>query len=158
MKASQLTKETISALGVSERNFPEFEVGDTIAISLRIKEGNKERLQLFEGDVIAMNKNGASSSFTVRKIGANSVAVERIFPFYTPLIDSIKFVRHGKKRRAKLYYMRDRIGKAARVEEKVMTREQRELRAASRKKTPVAPKKEVVAEVEAQEVEKKESE
>lgn len=132
MKASQLTKETINTLGVTDLNYPAFEVGDTIAVSLRIKEGNKERLQVFEGDVIAINKNGASSSFTIRKIGANSVAVERIFPYYTPLIDSIKFIRHGKKRRAKLYYMRDRIGKAARVEEKIMTREQREQKIAAR--------------------------
>lgn len=126
MKANKLTKETIDQLGVYSRNFPNFEVGDTIAVSRRIKEGNKERLQLFEGDVIAMKKNGAASTFTIRKIGANSVAVELILPYYSPSIDSIAFIRSGKKRRAKLYYMRDRIGKAAHVEEKVITREQRE--------------------------------
>jgi large subunit ribosomal protein L19 len=130
MKAKQLTKETITTLGVKSLNWPEFEVGDAIALSLRIKEGNKERLQVFEGDVIAMRQNGASSTITVRKIGANSISVERIFPIYSPLIESVKFVSKGKCCRAKLYYMRDRIGKAARVEEQVMTRGQRELREA----------------------------
>ncbi len=125
MKAKKLTKETISKLGTHNRAFPNFEVGDTIAVSRRIKEGNKERLQVFEGDVIAMKKNGAASTFTIRKIAANAVSVELILPYYSPIIDTISFVRSGKKRRAKLYYMRDRIGKASRVEEKVITREQR---------------------------------
>jgi large subunit ribosomal protein L19 len=138
MKAKQLTKETITAMGITPVNWPEFEVGDAIALSLRIKEGNKERLQVFEGDVIGMRKNGASSSITVRKIGANSVAVERIFPIYSPLIESVKFVSKGKCRRAKLYYMRDRIGKAARVEEQVMTREQREQRLARNERAAAA--------------------
>lgn len=119
MKAKKYTRETI--LNVDERDlgFPQFNIGDTIAISQKIKEGDKERLQVFEGDVIAMHKNGIASTFTVRRIGANSVAVERIFPFHCPVIDSIKFVRKGKSGRAKLYYMRERIGKAARVEEKI---------------------------------------
>lgn len=127
MKSSKLTKETINELGIYERNFPPFDVGDSIAVSLRVKEGDKERIQVFEGDVIAIRKNGASSTFTVRKIGANSIAVERVLPYYSPLIESIKFIRSGKRRRAKLYYMRDRIGKAARVQEKVLTKEQKEL-------------------------------
>lgn len=126
MKANKLTRETIATLGAYERNFPSFEVGDTIAVSRRIKEGNKERLQVFEGDVIAIKNNGAASTFTIRKIGANSVAVELILPYYSPIIDNIAFVRRGKKRRAKLYYMRNRIGKAARVEEKIVTRDQRD--------------------------------
>lgn len=126
MKANKLTKETIATLGAYDRSFPDFEVGDTIAVSRRIKEGNKERLQVFEGDVIAMKNNGAASTFTIRKIGANAVAVELILPYYSPMIDSIAFVRRGKKRRAKLYYMRNRVGKAARVEEKVITRDQRD--------------------------------
>ena len=129
MKASKYTRETINELGKYERNFPEFGVGDTVAVSLRVKEGGKERVQVFEGDVIAIKTNGASSTFTIRKIGANAVSVERVLPFYSPLIDSIKFVRSGKSRRAKLYYIRERIGKAARVEEKVLTKEQKELRA-----------------------------
>lgn len=131
MKSEKLTKETINQLGVFKRDFPKFEPGDTIAVYRRIKEGNKERVQVFEGDVIAMRYNGAASTFTIRKIGANAVSIELILPYYSPLIESIKFIRSGTKRRAKLYYMRDRIGKAARVQEKVMTREQRELKAAS---------------------------
>jgi len=119
MKAKKYTRETIRDMGTENREFPAFSIGDTIAVSQRIKEGDKERIQVFEGDIIAMHKRGVSSTFTIRRIGANSVAVERIFPFYSPKIDSIKFVRKGKVRRAKLYYIRKRIGKAARVTEKV---------------------------------------
>jgi large subunit ribosomal protein L19 len=121
MKAKKYTKETIKHIGTAKRTFPAFTIGDTIIVSQKIKEGEKERLQDFEGDVIAMNNNGISSTFTIRRIGANSVAVEKIFPFYSPLIDSVKFVRSGQVRRAKLYYMRDRVGKAARVKPKLKT-------------------------------------
>lgn len=121
MKAKKLTKETISQLGVTDRGFPEFTVGDTIAVSQKIKEGDKERIQIFEGDVICASKNGISSTFTVRKIAANSVPVERIFPVYSPLIESIKVIRRGDVRRAKLYYLRDRVGRAGRVKEKVVS-------------------------------------
>jgi len=130
MKAQRYTKETINGIGTYKRSFPRFDVGDTVAVSQKIKEGDKERLQVFEGDVIARHNNGVSSTFTVRRIGANAVSVERIFPLYSPLIESIKFVRAGRVRRAKLFYMRKRIGKAARVTERVMTREQKEQRAA----------------------------
>ena len=133
MKAKKYTKETIASIGIAERNFPEFIVGDTVAVSLRIKEGEKERIQLFQGDVIGMHKNGASGSFTVRKIAANSIAVERIFPFSTPLIEGVKVVRRGDVARAKLYYIRDRVGKSARLKEKILTREQKEQRAAKKK-------------------------
>ena len=133
MKAQKYTKETILDLGMYDRNFPNFSIGDAIAVSQRIKEGDRERVQVFEGDVIAIHKNGASSTFIVRRIGANSVAVERIFPFYSPKIDSIRFVRRGKSRRAKLYYMRDRIGKAARVKEKVLTKAEKQHDVASDK-------------------------
>lgn len=123
MKAKKLTFETVRDMGVQERNFPKFAAGDTIAVYQKLKEGDKERLQAFEGDVIAIRSKGIASTFTVRKIGANSVPVERIFPYYSPMIDSIKFVRKGKVRRAKLFYMRDRVGRAARVEEdKVSTK------------------------------------
>lgn len=132
MKAKKLTRETINSLGVVERGFPKFKVGDAIIVSQKIKEGDKERIQVFEGDVISMKNNGASSTFTVRKIASNSVAVERIFPYQSPLIESIKFVRSGKVRRAKLYYMRDRVGKASRVQEKIMTKEQKEQNTTSR--------------------------
>lgn len=121
MKAKKYTKETIKNIGMTDRNFPSFTIGDTIIVSQKIKEGDKERIQDFEGDVIAMNNNGISSTFMVRRIGSNTVAIEKIFPYYSPLIDSIKFVRSGKIRRAKLYYMRDRIGKAARVKPKIVT-------------------------------------
>ncbi len=117
MKAKQLSRETIRNIGVRERDLPEFEIGDKIAVSLRVKEGGKERIQIFEGDVIARHKKGASSSFIVRKI-TNGVGVERILPYHSPLIETIKVVRRGKVRRAKLYYVRDRIGKAARIPEK----------------------------------------
>lgn len=123
MKAKKLTKETIMNLGVVDRGFPEFSVGDTIVVSQRIKEGDKERLQAFEGDVISFFRKGISTSFTVRKIGANGVAVERIFPYHSPVIHSITFKRKGDVRRAKLYYIRDRFGKAARLKEKVYSRD-----------------------------------
>jgi large subunit ribosomal protein L19 len=122
MKAKRYTKETIRELGVTQNSYPKFDVGDTIIVSQRIKEGDKERIQDFEGDVIAMRKHGASSTFTIRKIGANNVAVERIFPFYTPLIESITFKRKGSVRRSKLYYVRARIGRAARIQEEVVTK------------------------------------
>lgn len=141
MKATGYTKETIRFIGSKDLPFPTFAVGDAIEVSNRIKEGDKERLQLFEGDVIAIRNNGLSSTFTVRRIGANSVAVERIFPFFSPLIESVRVLRRGDVRRAKLYYMRERIGKAARVKEMVLTREQKEQNrahaaAAETEKTP----------------------
>jgi large subunit ribosomal protein L19 len=125
MKATTFTRETIRDFGITQNNHADFQIGDTIAVSLHIVEGDKKRLQSFEGDVIAIHNNGASSTFTVRKIAANSIPVERIFPFHSPKIESIQFIRRGKVRRAKLYYMRKRVGKAARVKELVMTREQR---------------------------------
>ena len=123
MKAAKLTRETIRDLGVTERSFPNFEIGDAIKVSQWIVEGNKKRVQIFEGDVIAAHKNGASSTFTVRKIGADAIPVERIYPYYSPVIEKIEIVHKGDVRRAKLYYMRDRIGKAARVKEKILTKE-----------------------------------
>ncbi len=121
MKAKKFTKETIAHIGVTDRGFPTFNIGDTLAIGQRIKEGEKERIQMFEGDVIARSNNGISSTFTVRKMGANSVSVERTFPDHSPLIESIKVVRRGDTRRAKLYYLRDRVGKAGRVKEKIVS-------------------------------------
>lgn len=126
MKAKKYTKETILGMAAGERKFDKFNVGDAVRVSQKIKEGDKERIQVFEGDVIAMSKNGIASTFTVRKISANAVSVERIFPYYSPLIENVAFLRKGDVRRAKLYYMRDRIGKAARVAEKVLTKEQKE--------------------------------
>ncbi|NBV40565.1 50S ribosomal protein L19 [bacterium] len=117
MKAKGLTKETIQSLGMYDRNFPKFTVGDLVAVSQWVKEGDNKRVQVFEGNVIAMKNRAASSTFTVRKMGANSVAVERIYPLYSPLIESIKLVAKAKVRRAKLFYLRDRVGKAAQIKE-----------------------------------------
>ena len=132
MKAKKYTRETILQMGTMDRKFDAFSVGDAVRISQKIKEGDKERTQVFEGDVIAMHKKGIATTFTVRKIGANSVSVERIFPYYSPLIEKVEFLRKGKVRRAKLYYMRNRVGKAARVSEKVLTKEQKVQERASR--------------------------
>lgn len=130
MKANKYTKETILNIGIQERsNFDKFEVGNRISVSQKIKEGEKERLQIFEGDVIAIHNKGIATTFTVRRIGANAISIERIFPYYSPLVESVKFVRTGQVRRAKLYYLRDRIGKAAEIKEHVLTKEQKALRA-----------------------------
>lgn len=130
MKAQGYTKETIAQMGVSKVDFPSFREGDTIAVYQRIKEGDKERIQVFQGDVIAIHRQGVSSTFTVRKIGAHGIAVERKFPFYAPIIKEIKMIKTGDVRRAKLYYVRDRVGKSARLKEKIVTREQKEQQAA----------------------------
>ena len=99
------------------KNIPDFRAGDTVRVAVRIKEGNKERVQNFEGVCISLRGEGTGKTFTVRKIGANSVGVERIFPIYSDSIESIEVVRRGKVRRAKLFYLRDRKGKAARIKE-----------------------------------------
>jgi large subunit ribosomal protein L19 len=119
MIAKGFTKETINSLGMYERNFPQLCIGDILAVSQWVEEGNKKRIQIFEGNLIAQHKKGASSTFTVRKIGANGISVERIFPLYAPMIESIKVVTKAQVRRAKLYYLRDRVGRAARVKEKI---------------------------------------
>lgn len=120
MKANKFTKETIDAVGTHDRSFDKFQVGDTIAVDQKVVEGDKSRTQRFEGDVIAMHNHGISSTFTVRRIGAHGVAVERIYPYYSPLVEAVKLVRKGDVRRAKLYYVRDRVGKAARIKEKIV--------------------------------------
>jgi len=125
MKARGLTRETILNIGQTERNFPAFNIGDTIEVSQTVKEGDKERTQLFTGDVIAMHNNGISSTVTVRRIGANGVGVEKIFPYFSPGVTGIRLVKSGIARRAKLYYVRERLGKAARIKEKVVTKEQK---------------------------------
>lgn len=94
----------------------EFNVGDTVRIDVRIKEGNKERIQAFEGTVIKKQNGGARETFTVRRV-AYGTGVERTFPINSPLVEKIQVVRRGKVRRAKLFYLRDRVGKAAKVKE-----------------------------------------
>ncbi|MCB9943648.1 MAG: 50S ribosomal protein L19 [Geminicoccaceae bacterium] len=101
----------------SERAVPEFRPGDTLRVNVRVIEGNRERVQAFEGVCIARRNRGMNSSFTVRKISYGE-GVERVFPLYSPRIDSIEVVRKGKVRRAKLYYLRELRGKAARITER----------------------------------------
>ena len=98
-------------------NIPAFQSGDTVKVHVRIKEGNKERLQVFEGIVIARKHGGARESITVRKVSFG-VGVERIFPLHATVVDHIDVVRRGRVRRAKLYYLRELRGKAARIKEK----------------------------------------
>ncbi len=99
-------------------DLPEFNVGDTVKVHIKIKEGNKERVQIFEGTVLKRQNGGARETFTVRRF-ASGVGVEKTFPINTPVIEKIDVVRRGKVRRAKLFYLRDRVGKAAKVKERM---------------------------------------
>jgi large subunit ribosomal protein L19 len=99
------------------RDIPPFRAGDTLRVNVRVKEGDKERLQAFEGVCIARRGSGVSESFTVRKI-SNGVGVERIFPVHSPMISDVAVLRRGRVRRAKLYYLRQLTGKATRIKEK----------------------------------------
>ena len=99
-------------------NIPDFSPGDQVRVQVRVKEGTRERLQAYEGVVIAKKNRGLNSSFTVRKV-ANGEGVERVFQNHSPLIADVTVIRRGDVRRAKLYYLRDRSGKAARIKEKV---------------------------------------
>ena len=101
----------------TNKEFPRFKAGDNVTVNYKIIEGNKERIQSFRGDVIKKQGEGTTATFTVRKISDN-VGVERIFPFYSPNIDSIVVNKSGRVRRAKLYYQRERSGKSARIQEK----------------------------------------
>ena len=112
----QIEAEQVAALA-TQREHPEFTHGDTVKVWVKIREGDKERLQAYEGVVIARSGGGIMESFTVRKISYGE-GVERVFPLYSPLVDSIKVVRRGRVRRAKLYYLRGLRGKAARITEK----------------------------------------
>lgn len=100
------------------REVPAFAPGDTVVVQVKVKEGNRERLQAFEGVVIAKRNRGLNSSFTVRKV-SHGEGVERVFQTYSPAVDEIKVKRRGDVRRAKLYYLREREGKAARIKEKL---------------------------------------
>jgi large subunit ribosomal protein L19 len=116
----QLEAEQIAKLS-ENKTIPEFGPGDTVIVNVKVKEGDRSRVQAYEGVVIARNGGGLNESFTVRKISYGE-GVERVFPVYGPLIDSIKVVRRGKVRRAKLYYLRDRRGKSARIAERTDTK------------------------------------
>jgi large subunit ribosomal protein L19 len=109
-----LEQEQIQKLG---KSIPDFQPGDTVVVNVKVKEGERSRVQAYEGVCIARAGSGFQESFTVRKISYGE-GVERVFPLYSPMIDSIKLVRRGKVRRAKLYYLRDRRGKSARIAER----------------------------------------
>lgn len=115
----QLDAEAIAAV---TKKIPEFGPGDTVEVKVKVKEGDRERLQAYEGVVIAIRNRGINSSFTVRKIGANEIGVERVFQTYSPQVAEIAVKRRGDVRRAKLYYLRDLTGKAARIKEKLAAR------------------------------------
>jgi large subunit ribosomal protein L19 len=99
-------------------NIPHFRAGDTVRVHFTVREGEKERIQVFEGVVIGISGSGLSETFTVRKISAGGIGVERIFPLHSPRIDHIELAKIGRVRRAKLYYLRERSGKAARIRSK----------------------------------------
>jgi len=104
--------------GQLKENAPKVSIGDTVRVQVKIREGDKERMQAFEGTVIAKNGSGISETFTVRRV-TYGVGVERVFPVHSPNVGDVTTVRRGKVRRSKLYYLRDRVGKAAKVKEKI---------------------------------------
>lgn len=101
-----------------KEEMPEFGIGDTVRVDVNIREGDRERIQLFEGTVIARKGSGIAETFTVRRV-SYGVGVERVFPLHSPNVKAVKVVRRGKVRRSKLYYLRDRVGKAAKVKEQI---------------------------------------
>jgi large subunit ribosomal protein L19 len=115
---------------IEGKTIPDFQAGDTLIVNVKVREGDKTRVQAYEGVCIARNGGGLNESFTVRKISYGE-GVERVFPLYSPMIDSIKLVRRGKVRRAKLYYLRNLRGKAARIVEKQDHREDAKAKKAS---------------------------
>ncbi len=140
MIAKKFTKETIRNIGIVDKPIADFAIGDVVAVSQWVIEGKEakdvrgaktgaskkgakeaktERIQIFEGNVIARKNNGASSTFTVRKVGKDGIAVERIYPYFSPNVESVKIITRATVRRAKLYYLRDRVGKKARIKEKI---------------------------------------
>ena len=108
----------LSSNSTMKEKVPHFNVGDTVKVRVQIKEGDKSRIQIFEGTVIAKKHGGISETFTVRRV-AHGCGIERVFPLHSPVVDKVEIVRCGKVRRAKLYYLRDRVGKAAKVKEQI---------------------------------------
>mgnify|MGYP000119693910 CR=1 FL=1 len=100
------------------KEMPELNIGDTVRVHVKIKEGDRERIQVFEGTIIARKHGGISETFTVRRL-SYGVGVERVFPVHSPIVDKVEVVRSGRVRRGKLYYLRDRVGKAAKVKEQL---------------------------------------
>jgi large subunit ribosomal protein L19 len=121
MNLIQQLEQAQIAKSTAERPVPEFGPGDTVRVHYKVVEGDRSRVQVYEGVVIARSNNGLSSSFTVRKISYGE-GVERVFPLYSPRIDKIEVVRRGHVRRAKLYYLRERRGKSARIAERLASR------------------------------------
>lgn len=97
---------------------PELNIGDTVKVHVKIKEGDKSRIQVFEGTIIAKKHGGINETFTVRRV-AHGCGIERVFPVHSPVVDKVEIVRRGRVRRAKLYYLRDRVGRAAKVKEAI---------------------------------------
>ncbi|MCY4108480.1 MAG: 50S ribosomal protein L19 [Chloroflexi bacterium] len=108
----ELTREQL------KQDIPQFDPGDTVRVHVRVREGERERIQVFEGVVLKRRASGIQETFTVRRI-SHGIGVERCFPLHSPLVQKIEVVRRGKVRRAKLYYLRDRVGRAARVKERL---------------------------------------
>src|SRR5580658_10253937 len=134
----QLEKEQMAKLSAGKQ-IPDFGPGDTVVVNVKVVEGERTRVQAYEGVCIARTGGGINESFTVRKISYGE-GVERVFPVYSPNIDSIKVVRRGKVRRAKLYYLRDRRGKSARITEKLETPAQKAAREAANAQAPTVKK------------------
>ena len=126
---AELEKEESDRL-LAGKKIPDFQPGDTVRVNVKIKEGDRERVQAYEGVCIARSGGGLQENFTVRKISFGE-GVERVFPLMSPMIDSIEVKRRGIVRRAKLYYLRDRRGKSARIAERILTAAQREAAAAA---------------------------
>ena len=126
---NDIEKEQINEI-LKKRQVPDFKSGDTLKVNVFVTEGNKERIQAFEGVCIARSNRGFNSTFTVRKI-SHGEGVERVFPIYSPMLESIKLVRKGRVRRSKLYYLRQRSGKSARIAEKKDNLQKKELKTPS---------------------------
>ena len=109
--------KTIAASSIKSEK-PQFSVGDTVRVAVNIREGDRERIQMFEGTIIAKNGGGISETFTVRRV-ASGVGVEKTFPVHSPNVEKVDIIRRGKVRRAKLYYLRDRVGKSSKVKEQL---------------------------------------
>lgn len=133
---AEIEQEQMQSL-LSQRGVPEFAPGDTVKVTVKVVEGERERLQAFEGVCIARRNRGLNSSFTVRKISYGE-GVERVFPLYSPRIATIDVVRRGDVRRAKLYYLRGRTGKAARIAEKIESKDKIEARRRARAEAKAA--------------------
>ena len=133
---AELEAEQVAKLN---KTIPEFQPGDTVVVNVKVKEGERTRVQAYEGVCIARTGGGLNESFTVRKISYGE-GVERVFPIYSPNIDSIKVIRRGKVRRAKLYYLRDRRGKSARIAEKMESPAAKAARETAKKETKAAAK------------------